>query len=327
MNAQILIQAVIQQSTVFLAQLATAGGLRPPLVQVANQVFLDLSKELQNQGLRKTVIADMFGLTLRTYHRKIRELSQSRSVEGQSLWEATLEFIRTHEPVSASRVHERFANDEHDAVVSVLVDLVNSGFTYRTGRGASSVFRIADASDFQDDCEPSRQVANEYLVWQAIYRARAITRAQLVQQTRLTEEIVESAVNSLIQDERVAVEADGTLSSQRIDVPVGQAQGWEAAVFDHYQAMVGAICAKLSARETRSERGEFTGGATYSLDLWPNHPLESEILGTLQRVRDQLESLRKRVDEHNESQQQRICARLIFYFGQHFCSDRETPGG
>jgi hypothetical protein len=71
MNTQGLIDAVVQQTMVFIAHLATAGGLRTPLVGVADQVFMELTRELQNQGVRKKVIADMFGMALRTYHRRV----------------------------------------------------------------------------------------------------------------------------------------------------------------------------------------------------------------------------------------------------------------
>src|SRR5512138_289125 len=118
---------------VFTAQLATAGGVRAPLASLANRVFLDLTNELRNQGLRHSVIADMFGITLRTYHRRVRELEQSRSVEGSTVWEAVLGFIREHEPVNAARIYQRFSLDDPDVVSGVLTDLVGSGLVYGTG--------------------------------------------------------------------------------------------------------------------------------------------------------------------------------------------------
>src|ERR1044071_8121554 len=112
---------------VFAAQLATAGGARAPLASLANRIFLDLASELRHQGLTHSVIADMFGITLRTYHRRLRELEQSQSVEGSTVWEAVLSFLRENEPVSAARVHQRFALDDQDVVAGVLSDLVSSG--------------------------------------------------------------------------------------------------------------------------------------------------------------------------------------------------------
>ena len=39
MNVQLLIDSIVRQTTVLVAQLATAGGVRAPLASVANQVF------------------------------------------------------------------------------------------------------------------------------------------------------------------------------------------------------------------------------------------------------------------------------------------------
>lgn len=50
MNVQLLIDAIVRQTTVLIAQLATRGGVRAPLAHLANQVFLELAKELQAQG-------------------------------------------------------------------------------------------------------------------------------------------------------------------------------------------------------------------------------------------------------------------------------------
>ena len=42
MNAQLLIDSIVRQTTVLIAQLATSGGVRAPLAHVANQVFLEI---------------------------------------------------------------------------------------------------------------------------------------------------------------------------------------------------------------------------------------------------------------------------------------------
>ena len=44
MNVQILIDSIVRQTTVLIAELATSGGMRAPLAGIANQVFLELSQ-------------------------------------------------------------------------------------------------------------------------------------------------------------------------------------------------------------------------------------------------------------------------------------------
>jgi hypothetical protein len=104
--------------------------------------------------------------------------------------------------------------------------------------------------------------------------------------------------------------------SERFEVPLGDAQGWEAAVLDHYQAMTSAICAKLAERGARAK--DVVGGSTWSLDVWAGHPLEEEATKTLARVREQLEDLRTRVDQHNEvAAADAPRQRVVIYVGQY----------
>src|SRR6185369_747867 len=75
---------MVRQTTVLIAQMATTAGARAPLAHTANSVFLDLARELKQQGLGSKVISDMFGLTLRAYDAKVARLTESgnNSVPG-----------------------------------------------------------------------------------------------------------------------------------------------------------------------------------------------------------------------------------------------------
>jgi hypothetical protein len=77
MDTRHLVDAIVRQTTVLIAQLSTAAGVRTPLAQVADQVFLELARELEGQGIGRKVAADMFGLALRSYQKKITRLSGS----------------------------------------------------------------------------------------------------------------------------------------------------------------------------------------------------------------------------------------------------------
>jgi hypothetical protein len=319
MNADILIHSIVQQTMVFTAQLATAGGVRVPLASLAHQVFHDLTAELRNQGLKQSVIADMFGITLRTYHRRVREMEQSRSVLGSTVWEAVLAFLKENEPVSAARVHQRFGLDDPDVVAGVLHDLVGSGLVYGSGRGKGAMFRIADQADFGPDQAASRDAARDHLVWQACYRRGPLSALELSQVTGFPSDVCETSLSRLVADAKVRVEerhGERVYASDRLDVPVGQELGWEAAVFDHFQAVVSAIANKLVNGARRSDHADVTGGSTYSLDLWRGHPLEKRVLGTLGRLRRELETLRDEVDAVNAKAERGADVRVIFYLGQ-----------
>jgi hypothetical protein len=112
MNVHLLIDAIVRQTTVLVAQLATAGGARAALGHTANQVFLELASELKRQGLNNKLIADLFGLSLRTYHNKVRRLSESATDRGRPLWNAVLDFVQQQGAVTRSEVLMRFCRDD-----------------------------------------------------------------------------------------------------------------------------------------------------------------------------------------------------------------------
>ncbi len=259
MNAYLLINAVVQQTMVFIAQLATSGGVRAPLAHVAEQVFLDLTNELSNRGVKKKVIADMFGMALRTYHRRVRELQESKTDSGRSVWEAVLGFIRQRGPVSGHDVLLRYAGDDPEVVAGVLGDLSQSGLVYRAGRGESARYRIADDVELGTE-DGSINAAHEHLVWLAVYREGPATADALVAWTHLGRKVIETVLETLIEEGRVVEtrsDAGSTYSADRFEVPLGASSGWEAAVLDHFQAVVTGIIAKLA-------RGQARGGAADS---------------------------------------------------------------
>jgi hypothetical protein len=133
MNVRLLIDTIVREATVLIAQLATSGGLRAPLAHVAGQVFVELAAELEREGVTKKVSADMFGLALRTYQRRTQRLDPSRTDRGRSLWEAVFDHIAQHELMTREQVLDRFRRDDPRSVRGVLRDLTESGPLFRVG--------------------------------------------------------------------------------------------------------------------------------------------------------------------------------------------------
>jgi hypothetical protein len=99
---------------------------------------------------------------------------------------------------------------------------------------------------------------------------------------------------------------------------MGESVGWEASIFDHYQALVTAICTKLQRGQLRALPGEWVGGSTYGFDVWPEHPMHDEVVGFLQATRTRAADLRARVDGYNAKTQapEKTAFRVIAYVGQ-----------
>ena len=302
MHPQPLIHAVVQQTMILVAHLATAGGVRAPLARIANQVFAELTEQLSAQGVSKTVIADMFGMALSTYHRRVRAASESQTDAGRSVWEAVLGFVQEKEPVAAASVLARFSRDDASIVASVLRDLTDSGLVYRTGRGKEAVYRVANPADFASVDGERHAFAVRQILWLLIVRRGPIALAELAEATHEPLDRCRDLVESLVAEGVVECRrsgADTTYESTRMDVPIGAQEGWEAAVLDHFQAVVTAICVKLRIGAARSADGDAVGGSTYTLDVWPGHPLEGEARGTLARLRALVSDLRDRIDTYN----------------------------
>ena len=335
MNVSALIDAIVRQTTVLLAQLATAEGGRAQLAHTANQVFLNLVEELKAQGLSSKVIADMFGLALRTYQERVRRLSESQTVRGRSLWEAVLEYVEHHGPVSRAAVLGRFKCDDPATVRGVLQDLVHSATIYRTGRGDSVTYRKTDAADFAADVTRALDTRVN-LVWIAIQRQGRAGRAQLGATLNLHDNELDEALQEAVRrghirevlatDPALDAESESAASAERIAyessgcvLPYDDPKGWEAAVFDHYQALVTSICAKLQLGQRLASRDDMVGGSTFGLCVWPGHPHYEEAVGLLKRWREQGSELRQKILEYNAHHdvpaEQKT--QVVAYVGQH----------
>lgn len=305
MNTRLLIDNVVHQTTVLIAHLATAAGLRAPLAHIANQIFLDLVRALEAEGLGRKVVADMFGLALRSYQLKVQRLSESATERNTTLWQALLDYLRERETVTRRQIMRRFRYDDELAVRSILNDLVVSGLVFKSGRGEGTAYRAATVDDLDRVAsEPSSEEAAAALVWVTLHSLGRATAAELAKVLVIEAEVLETALNQLVSEGRISREnqaADPVYSAISCTVPLGAAVGWEAAVFDHFQAMVSALCVKLHSGKTRSRASDRTGGSTYHFDVWAGHPHETEVIDLFSRLRDELSALRTKVSAYSES--------------------------
>ncbi|HEX2880902.1 MAG TPA: hypothetical protein VHO25_15325 [Polyangiaceae bacterium] len=324
----LLIDAVVRQTTVLIAQLATAAGTRATLAHTANQVFIDLVRELKEQGLGNKVIADMFGLALRTYHAKVQRLQESNTFRGRSLWEAILEYLQDKKTVQQTDVLARFRNDDEATVRGVLADLVGSGLVFRSGRGAQLTYRAAEPEELKLTSTNGEQGSISDLIWVAVHRDGPLSLPAIVASVAIEPSVVEAALQPLLADGRVQqIERDGEVkfSSDHCVIPLGATHGWEAAVFDHYQALVAALCNKLAQGVGIAKADDRVGGSTYSYTVWQGHPHYDEVVGFLARQRRELSQLRERVVRFNEQTKADSAPILVTaYLGQNLVE--EDPG-
>ena len=317
MNVQVLIDSVVRQVTVLIAQLSTSGGIRAPLAHIANQVFLDLARELETQGVSRKVSADMFGMALRAYIRKVRRLDEAESARGRTLWQAVLDFVRGEELVTRERALARFGLDGELEVSAVLRDLTESGLVFCSGSGRNAVYRAATDAELGRLSQLSDEAGLVELAWVFIFHHGPLLPERLAEMVMRTPDDLEPVIERLVGDGRVERAVDGKLRSQNFVVPLGSAVGFEAAVFDHFQAVVQTICQRLSQAAVSADAADIVGGSTYAFDVWPGHPLEGEVKAQLGKMRKACGELRQRVDEHNRTTQYSGGGeQVITYLGQ-----------
>ncbi|HVU01365.1 MAG TPA: hypothetical protein VHE30_06420 [Polyangiaceae bacterium] len=327
MNPKLLVDAIVQQTTVLIAQLSTATGVRSPLAHVADQVFLSLAQEIERQGVSRKVTADMFGLALRTYQRKVQRLSEGSST-GRTLWESVLEFVGAEGPVRRDRIVERFAGDDPVAILAVLADLGATGFVYSLGRGDSTTYGVASDADRRALGGDDAAEALATVLWGMVFRESGVSTTELVARARWNDGDVRTALDRLLRDGRVRREGDGDdapLRSAPFLIPEGAAAGWEAAVFDHFQAVSSAIAAKISQLASGSQKDP-VGGTTLHFGVYEGHPHRDEVYGLLARLRGELMELWKKVVSYNEAhpKSEDDVTQVTFYFGQNVIHPRDA---
>lgn len=320
-NTRLLIDAIVQQTTVLIGQLSTAAGIRAPLAHIADQVFLDLSKEIEAQGVSRKVAADMFGLAIRTYQKKVQRVTETAQSREQTLWQSVLLYLQKSECVSRRVILEHFRREDPMVIGSVLSDLVSSGLVYRTGSGDSTLFGITKERDLELALREQRREALGPILRAIIYGSKGITRTALAERLAVDGEALDAALRQLEEEgqiERTGQELDATFRAKLLVVPVDAEHGWEAAVLDHFQAVVRAIGQKIRLGRARSAQDDVVGGATLGFDLCEGHPHLEEVLALLRSVRAQVNELWNEVQAYNAAHpiEESNKIEVTFYLGQ-----------
>lgn len=330
MNPQILIDAIVRQTTVLVARLSTVEGVRSPLGHVANEVFVGLVAELENQGVSKKVIADMFGMALRSYRQKVQRLSESVPARGVTLWTAVQRFLAERGSASRTELLAQFQFNEEASIRGILNDLVESGLIIRSGRGDDARYRIPTAEELRDlgaTAESQPQESQAALVWVQIYREGPLTLERLAQLVPLTHAALEASVSALLADGRIRREARGGVdhyTAEHVLISVGASAGWEAAVVDHHRAVSNAIAAKLATHTRKSTPADEVGGTTLTFDLWPGHPREQEVRALLRDTRAKVLPLWDEVEAYNKEHAGRETYQVHYYCGQYVVEEEDA---
>jgi len=316
MRTNVLVDGIIRQTTVLIAQLTVHDGSRSPLAHLADEVFLSLSKELEEQGVTRTVVADMFGLALRSHQRRVNRLRKGANSD-RTLWQAVFEHIQGKGPVTRQDISSRFRNDDSEAVAAVVNDLVRTGLVSRAGSGSHAVYAIASPEALRLLTRQGAEETATAMVWLDVSRHPGSLPGEVAARLGMDAEMVELAISRLRDDGQLMSPPGAPLEAQAMVIALDEEQGFEVAVFDHFQAMANALAAKLRLR-AHGQSDPYVGGGTFSYEIADGHPLATEVLGFLQRTRLEARSLWDRVEAQNKEEplSEDSIRRAVFYFGQ-----------
>src|SRR5690606_14845597 len=136
--------------------------------------------------------------------------------------------------------------------------------------------------------------------------------------------VLRAPLERLIAAGRVHLHGDGDdalYEAKSLVIPIGAPMGWEAAVFDHFKAVTKTILVRL-ANHGKTDWNDDVGGSTYTIDIWPGHPLAEEVRGTLGQMRTTLSDLRQRVIDYNKTEKRpEAYERVVIYAGQSVVSE------
>lgn len=312
MDVQLVTQYIVRQTTILLAQISTAAGVRAPLAHVADQVFFELARELEAQGVRRNVVADMFGLALRSYQLKMQRLAETAGVQ-RSLWQDVYQRLE-RESASRRELQAMFPLVETKTIRAILHDLVDSGLAYKSGRGEDAVYGLTSEAERERLRDAGNVTSLANLVWLALSTQGDQSGEALAAQFGIDEPKLAKAMAQLCDDGRV-LEREGMYAAQSFEIPVGAEEGWEAAICDHFRAVATALGAKLSARASR--QSDRVGGATLTFTVYDGHPKQDQVYRLLEDVRAQVNALWQEVAELNRQRPPPAEAdKVTFYLGQ-----------
>ena len=127
-----LVYAIAYEAGAMTAHLANEKGVRRPINWVGDIFFLGVVDELERQGVPKKVAADLLGMSLRTYQRRIAQARASQS-SAQSLW--SLVSARLKKRATKQDILSWFDPSYHAQIGSILRDMVVHHWAHKDAHG------------------------------------------------------------------------------------------------------------------------------------------------------------------------------------------------
>lgn len=321
MNFSNLVERMVPLVAELFATLKVTDPLRMDFAGIAEKTVHDLVGVLRQEGLTNEEIAAALDLSIAGFYRKVKDLRETYSpgdgTRRPTLWELVYDFVLEQSggsrdrPVSYMAIEARFAQLTPERLGAMLRYLVRFGRLSMTGHGPSRRYRIVERE------LPTGATYHDAVV--TLYRDGPMTSAELAQRLETDEASCHAWLGRLRDAGRLEETTVGRQPTRYratgYHIEPDEPAGYEAALWDHFQAVVRAICMKVRLGATQASMRDLIGGTTFSFDLPVDDPLYAEISGFLAETRQRMESWLRR---HGELQPRPGArhARVTIYTGQ-----------
>lgn len=125
-----------------LVAMSTRGELRLPIAEAEEQLFLAVARRLEALGVSRKVAADMHGIAVRSYQKKLRR--GGRNAPTQTLWTGVLAFLVREGETTREKLVARFRRDDRAVLGAVLFDLRRTGAVTTESDRPDAKIRVTD---------------------------------------------------------------------------------------------------------------------------------------------------------------------------------------
>lgn len=212
---------------------------------------------------------------------------------------------------------------------AVLHDLCASQLLFAAGTGQRTTFRTSTDEEIAAIQRRHGEDGSDELLLALMYREGPLAASAIADRAQCDQASLDATLTRLLESGRIgSYQRDGTtvFRAGALVIPIGAPAGWEAAVFDHYKALVRTILGRLD--QERTAHDDRVGGSTYTIDVWDAHPLKDEVYQTLGRMRQALSDLRERVQQVSDTMKPPdLYSRVVIYAGQTVIEEEHEGSG
>lgn len=320
MSEKVLFRALVSQSARLIARVITLTNARPNLAHLHEDFFYELSKHLQTYGVPRRVAADMFGLAMRSYLRRIRKYSNDLDYREHqlSLWQIVYETISEKPGIQRQSLLDSFSFSQYDSVCSVLRHLCEVGLVVENKTNGHKCYNACRNNLTKISVDEVAQY-----IWAMVFMHGETTYpySSLLREAGplFGEDLVSSALNVLVEDGYIVQVDENGPSYSTVKNNLEQPFGWLVAVTIHIDSIFEAIVTKLSLLHEESQHQIDVRGGTWTFRLHHNHPFKKRIESLFDSYEKQIKELFVLVRTHNDSiatQHDDEEFQIDFYMGQ-----------